>query len=97
MVPPFELTVEPIGYGQEGLVRRPIRHAPSQLWSNEVHGKPVEGVPPMATPSVPENLIGSRWAGIWRGVIFGSDRSLVPPPQSAMRTTSARSSCCPWA
>ena len=67
MIPPFELTVEPIGHGQE-LIERTIRHAPSQLRGNEVPDEhTVEGVTPNGDPICAENLIGSRCAGIWRG------------------------------
>src|SRR5215813_6510644 len=67
MIPPFELTVEPIGHRQE-LIERTIRHAPSQLWGDEVPDeRTVEGVPPNGNPICAEHLVGSRRAGISRG------------------------------
>ena len=67
MVPPFELTVEPIGHGQE-LIEGTIRHTPAQLWGDEVPDEhTVEGVSPNDDPVCAENLVGSRRAGISRG------------------------------
>src|SRR5262249_48557240 len=67
MIPPFELTVEPIGHGQE-LIERTIRYAPSQLWGHEVPDEhTVEGVTPNGDPICAEDLVNSRRAGIWRG------------------------------
>src|SRR5262249_34225957 len=67
MIPPFKLTVEPIGHGQE-LIERTIRHAPSQLWGDQVPDEhTVKGVTSNSDPVCAENLVGSRRAGIWRG------------------------------
>src|SRR5215510_15226521 len=67
MVPSFELTVEPVGYGQ-GLIEHTIRHAPSQLWGDEVPDEhAIEGVTPNGDPICAENLVGSRRAGICTG------------------------------
>src|SRR5262245_47783913 len=67
MVPPFELTVEPIGYGQE-LIEYTIRHTPSQLWGDEVPDEhTIEGVTPNGDPICAKHLVGSRRTGICRG------------------------------
>jgi hypothetical protein len=67
MIPPFELAVEPVGHGQ-ALIERTIRHAPSQLWGNEVPDQhTVEGVTPNGDPIRAENMVCSRRAGICRG------------------------------
>src|SRR5215475_13772277 len=63
MIPPFELTVEPIGHGQE-LIKSTIRHAPAQLRGDEVPDEhTVEGVPPNGDSICAEHLVGSRRAG----------------------------------
>ena len=67
MIPPFELTVEPIGHGQE-LIECTIRYTPSQLWGHEVSDEhTVEGVTPNGDSICAKNLVHSRRAGIWRG------------------------------